>query len=65
MKKNRYPQGWDENRVRDVISHYESQTEEESVAEDEAAHEDSKQTFMEVPNELVSKVREIIAKQAG
>ena len=40
MEKSNYPPGWDEDRVRRVIAHYEQQTEEESVAEDEAAFED-------------------------
>ena len=37
---NRFPPGWDEARVRDLIEHYESQTEDEAVAEDEAACEE-------------------------
>jgi hypothetical protein len=45
-----------------VLEHYEAQTEEEAVAEDEAAYEDTSQTFMEIPNALVPKVRELIAK---
>jgi len=64
MKKNKFPPGWDEKRVREVLAHYESQTEEESVAEDEAAFEDTSQTVMEIPNELVSEVRELIAKRS-
>jgi hypothetical protein len=64
-KKNRFPPGWDEQRVRAVLEHYEAQTEEEAVAEDEAAYEDAAQTFMEVPKELVPKVRELIAKHSG
>ena len=38
-KRNRFPPGWDEQRVRAVLEHYEAQTEEEAVAEDEAAYE--------------------------
>ena len=64
-KRNRFPPGWDEQRVRAVLEHYETQTEEEAVAEDEAAYEDAAQTFMEVPKELVPKVRELIAKHSG
>jgi hypothetical protein len=64
-KKNRFPPGWDHQRVRAVLEHYEAQTEEEAVAEDEAAYEDAAQTFMEVPNELVPKVRELIAKHSS
>lgn len=62
MKTNKFPPGWDEERVQRVLEHYEAQTEEEAVAEDEAAYEDSSQTFMGIPNTLVPKVRELIAK---
>jgi hypothetical protein len=62
MRKNRFPAGWDEERVRRVLAHYEEQTEEEAVAEDEAAFEDSTQTVIEVPNELLPAIREFIAK---
>ena len=65
MKQNRYPKGWDEGRVKRVLAHYESQSEEEAVAEDEAAWEDSSQAFMAIPNDLVPAVRELLAKRAG
>jgi hypothetical protein len=62
MKKSRFPKGWDEKRVKKVLAHYEKQTEEEAVAEDEAAYEDKTQTIIEIPVQLVSTVREPIAK---
>ena len=62
-KKTNYPPGWDEFRVKRVLEHYESQSEDEAVAEDEAAYEDINQTFMEIPNELIPVVRELIAKK--
>lgn len=62
MKQSKFPPGWDEERVRRVLAHYEQQTEEEAVAEDEAAFEDAKQTVMKVPKELVPAIRELIAK---
>jgi len=62
MKKNKYPPGWDEQRVRNVLAHYEQQAEEEAVAEDEAAFEESGQTVIEVPSELLPAIRELIAK---
>jgi hypothetical protein len=63
MKKTGFPQGWDEERVRKVLAHYESQSEEEALAEDEAAYEDPKQTVIEIPNELVPAVRELLANR--
>jgi len=65
MKQADFPPGWDEERVRRVIAQYEQQTEEEAVAEDEAAFESSTETFIEVPNELLPAVRELLAKHKG
>lgn len=64
IKQSKYPKGWDEECVKRVLDHYEAQSEEEAVAEDEAAYDDENQTFIEVPNELVPAVRELIAKKA-
>ena len=61
MRKPRFPEGWDEDRVRRVLAHYEGQTEEEAVAEDDAAYDDRTQSFIEVPVELVPAVRRLIA----
>jgi hypothetical protein len=63
MKQSKFPLGWDEERVKRVLSYYESQSEEEAVAEDEAAFEAPDQTIMEVPTDLVPAVRELIAKR--
>ena len=62
-KQSRFPEGWDEARVREVLDYYENQTEEEAIAEAEAAFESRTDTFMAVPNELVPAVRELIAKR--
>ena len=59
MKQSKFPPGWDEQRVRRVLEHYESQSEEEAVAEDEAGI--AKSTVLDVPVELVPTVRELIA----
>lgn len=63
-KKNEFPEGWDEERVKRVLEHYEFQSENEAVAEDEAAYEDANQTFIKIPNELIPEVRELIAKKS-
>jgi hypothetical protein len=39
MRATQFPPGWDEERVSTVLKHYEEQTEDEAVAEDEAACE--------------------------
>ena len=61
--KSKYPKGWNEKRVKKVLEHYESQSEEEAVAEDEAAYDHDGRTTMEVPNDLVPTIRELIAKR--
>ena len=62
MKQNRFPPGWDGARVQRILAHHETQTEEEAVAEDEAALEAPDQAMMGVPRELVPAVRELIAR---
>ncbi|MCA1586602.1 MAG: hypothetical protein LC791_18140 [Acidobacteria bacterium] len=62
-KQTQYPSGWDEARVKRVLEHYEQQSDEEAVAEDEAAFESTTHTVMEVPVELVPAVRELLAKR--
>ena len=63
MKKNKFPAGWDEERVRRVLDHYENQTDSQAVAEDEAAFSEGA-TVMRVPKSLVSAVRAMIAAQS-
>src|SRR5690606_31355644 len=62
MKKNKFPPGWDADRVRRVLEHYEAQGEEEAVAEDEAAFE-AGQTVVKIPTDLLPAVRELLAKR--
>jgi hypothetical protein len=62
MSDQRFPTGWDEERVRRVLAFYEGQTEDEAIAEDEACMEPS-ETVMSIPRELVPAVRELIAKR--
>jgi hypothetical protein len=63
MAKTNFPPGWDEERVQKVLADYETQSEDEALAEDEAAFEKAGQTVMEVPSGLVPAVRELIAKR--
>lgn len=62
MSENRLPPGWDEKRIRRLIEHYESQTEDEAVGEDEAGLAGGSRTLIAVPNELVPAVRAMIAR---
>src|SRR5437867_2162568 len=63
VKKSRFPAGWDEARVRAVLEHYEQQTEDEAVAEDEAAFHARGQTVMVVPQRLVPAITKLITRE--
>jgi hypothetical protein len=65
MSESKYPPGWDEQRVRRVLEHCEAQSDEEAVAEDEAAYEATTHTAMDVPVELVPVMRELIARRCA
>jgi hypothetical protein len=64
-KGERFPPGWNEKRVRRVLDHYENQTEDEAVAEDEAAFTTEDQTVMIVPTALVPEIRKLLARKRG
>jgi len=61
MSQSKFPEGWSDEKVRRVLAHYEGQTEDEAVLEDDAGVESS-ETVMNIPHDLVPKVRELIAK---
>ena len=59
----KFPPGWDAERVERVLAHYDELSQEEQVAEDEAAAagESSGQTFISVPTDLLPAIRELLA----
>ena len=61
-RESHFPPGWDAERVRRVLECYESQTEDEAVAEDEAAYENPEYTMMAIPKDLVPAVTEFLSK---
>jgi hypothetical protein len=63
MSQQQFPPGWDEERVRQVLAHYENQTEDEQFAEIEAAREAEGVTLMAVPTELVPEIQALLARK--
>ena len=59
-KKQVFPRGWNEKKVREVIAYYNSQTEDEELAEYEAAMELEGQSVLLVPTRLVPEIRRFI-----
>ncbi len=62
-KKQAYPAGWGEERIRKLAEHYDHQTEDDQVAEHEAAFQAEGQTVMVVPTELVPEIVKLIGKK--
>jgi hypothetical protein len=63
MNEQKFPPGWDDDRVRQVLAHYEEQTEDEQFAEIEAAREAEGTTLIAVPTELVPEIRALLARK--
>jgi len=62
MNQSKFPKGWDEERVKNLISELDSRTDEEWIAEDEAAMSDGEgYTIVSVPTSLLPEVRRLIA----
>lgn len=58
-----FPPGWDEKRIKEVIAHYDHQTDDEGAAEYEAAMKIEGESVMLVPTELVPEIRRFIAER--
>jgi len=65
MNEEKYPPGWDADRVRRLIAHYDALDEDQQVAEDEAAQEQAGQTTVVVPVEFMPAIREMLAHRSG
>jgi hypothetical protein len=61
--KQKFPRGWDEKRVRELIAHHESQTADQEFADLEPAREAEDITLMAIPTALVPEVRALLARK--
>jgi hypothetical protein len=62
MSESKYPPGWDAERVRRLIDHDEHISEDELIAEDEAATTTREgQVVISVPEALLPEIRRLIA----
>jgi hypothetical protein len=62
---NRYPKGWDRKRVQALAAYYDNQSDQDAIAEFNAAFDDERSAMIQVPLELVPKVQKLLAKRAG
>jgi hypothetical protein len=65
MSEQKFPPGWDADRVQRLIAHYEALDEESQVAEDEAALDSQGQTTVVVPIEFIPAIRQMLAQKTS
>lgn len=65
MKKgpNTYPPGLSAKKVQKILNYYDHQTDEEAAEEITHARSVKGAIWMQVPNDLVPKIRELIARR--
>ena len=64
MNEQRFPAGWDEQRVKRLLAELDARTEEEWLAADEAAAADGvDQAVITVPAVLLTEIRRLLASQ--
>ncbi len=62
MNEQHFPKGWDEQRVKQLISELDARTDEEWIVADEAAAADGgDQTVSTVPTALLPEIRRLLA----
>ncbi len=62
MIEQRFPKGWDDQRVRNLLAELDARSEDEWIAADEAsAAEDDDQAVVTVPMALLPEVRRLLA----
>ena len=62
MNEQRFPKGWDEQRVKKLIAELDARTDEEWVAADEAAAASAEdQAVITVPTALLPEIRRLLA----
>ena len=62
MNEQRFPAGWDEQRVKRLLAELDARTDEEWIAADEAAADDGRdQAVVTVPSALLPEIRRLLA----
>ena len=58
---NKYPEGWDADRVKELAEYYDNLPEDEMLAEDEMLM-NTDETYVAIPKALLPSVRKLISK---
>jgi len=59
------PRGWNQKRAQAVADYYDKQSDDNAIAEAEAAYSAPGTTMMQIPLKLVPAVRKLIEKKVG
>jgi hypothetical protein len=66
MSEQQLPHGWDKQQMQQLLAEVETRTEEEWIADDEAAKEPTDdETVITVPTALLPEIRRLLAKYAS
>jgi hypothetical protein len=57
------PRGWTAKKVREIAAYYDNQSDEEAIAEAEAAYGDAAVTVMAIPIDLVPAVTQLLKRR--
>jgi hypothetical protein len=60
-----YPKGWNRKRAQNLIDYYENQSDEDAIAEAEAAYKKGGSAMIEIPVKLIPQVQKLLARRAG
>lgn len=61
MNEQRFPKGWDEQRVKQLLAELDTRTDDEWLAADEATDAADDQTVISVPTSLLPEIRRLLA----
>ena len=65
MSESKFPKGWDQSRVDQLLKIHEEKTDDELADEDDATLEPCEnETLIRVPNRLLLQIRQLIADQS-
>jgi hypothetical protein len=58
--KQKLPKGWTEEEILELAEYYDNQTEDEAIAEAEAAYSDPAYAWVQIPHALLPRVRALL-----
>ena len=62
MMNEKVPENWTEEEISAIAEYYDNQTEDEAIAEAEAAYSDPNSAMVQIPHELLPEVLQLLAE---